>query len=265
MKKVIILCLLITSIIPVKAQEKKVLFVMSAARELPLLNGKTYTNTGVFLGEFYLAYKDIEALGYTIDFATPKGKVSSIDKESYEKKYWKGKEPLIEEGTTFVKSDAKYNNPMTLEEALSRANDYAGLVIPGGQGLMVDLLMDSTLKKLLIKFGAERRCVGLICHAPALLTSLSSDENPYFGYKVNSVTGIEELFIERFVMKGKPVNRKIGKQLKRQGFKYKKGGPAKNYAVKEQLLVTSQNPFSNEAFSRLYVEALKEYETLNGK
>jgi hypothetical protein len=31
------------------AQGKKVLFIMSAAKELPLKNGKTYNNTGVFL------------------------------------------------------------------------------------------------------------------------------------------------------------------------------------------------------------------------
>ena len=39
--------------------QKKVLFVMSAAKELQLKNGKTYTETGVFLSEFYLAYKEI--------------------------------------------------------------------------------------------------------------------------------------------------------------------------------------------------------------
>ena len=64
-------------------------------------------------------------------------------------------------------------------------------------------------------------------------------------------------------MKGKPLNRKIGKQLKKMGFQYKKGSPAKNFAVRDRLLVTSQNPFSNEAFGRLFIEALKEYETKN--
>jgi hypothetical protein len=55
----------------------------------------------------------------------------------------------------------------------------------------------------------------LICHAPALILSIPKEENPFIGYKVNSVTGLEELFIENFVMKGKPENRKISQQLKK--------------------------------------------------
>ncbi len=50
--------------------QKKVLFVMGASKELQLKNGKTYKETGVFLSEFYLAYKDIIQLGYDVDFAT---------------------------------------------------------------------------------------------------------------------------------------------------------------------------------------------------
>lgn len=263
MKKIILVCLLVSSIITVKAQEKKVLFLMSAAKELPLKNGKTYTNTGVFLSEFYLAYKDIEALGYSIDFATPNGIVSSIDKESYNKKYWKGRDTLISEATEFVKQNTKFNKPMTLETAFNQYSQYSGIVVPGGQGLMVDLIKDSVTKNILLAFAKDKKCIGLICHAPALLTTFTKEENPFSGYKVNSVTGLEEFFIENFVMKGKPYNRKIGKQLKRLGFKYTKGGPAKNFAIKDRLLVTSQNPFSNEAFSRLYIEALKEYEKSN--
>ena len=66
--------------------QKKVLFVMSAAKELQLKNGKTYTETGVFLSEFYLAYREIIGLGYEVDFATPFGIKPSIDKESLNKK-----------------------------------------------------------------------------------------------------------------------------------------------------------------------------------
>jgi putative intracellular protease/amidase len=260
MKKAIFLCLFLAGIVSVNAQEKKVLFVMSAAKELPLKNGKTYTNTGVFLSEFYLAYKGIIDLGYSVDFATPMGEVSSIDKESYEKKYWKGQENLLEEAITFVKNNHHFNHPLPLEEALQNASAYAGLVVPGGQGLMVDLMKDARVPGLLLSFAQDNKCVGLICHAPALLTTIAEEENPFRGYRVNSVTGMEEFFIENFVMKGKPYNRKIGKQLKGHGFTYKKGRPAKNFAVRDRNLVTSQNPFSNDAFSRLYLQALKDYE-----
>jgi putative intracellular protease/amidase len=76
---------------------------------------------------------------------------------------------------------------------------------------------------------------------------------------VNSVTGLEEFFIENFVMKGKPKNHRIGSQLRKLGLEYKKGRPGGNFAVRDRELITSQNPYSNEAFNKLYLEALNEY------
>jgi hypothetical protein len=57
LKFVLILCLM--SSLTLQAQNKKVVFIMSAAKELKLKNGKSYPETGVFLSEFYLAYKEI--------------------------------------------------------------------------------------------------------------------------------------------------------------------------------------------------------------
>lgn len=239
---------------------------MSAAKELPLKNGKSYKETGVFLSEFYLAYIEVVQRGYEVDFATPNGVKSSIDKESLHKKYWSGKDSLIPQALNFVRDHEKFNKPATLEDALNNTNQYSGIVIPGGQGLMVDLINDPKVSQLLKDFAAKGKAIGLICHAPALILSIPKEENPFIGYHVNSVTGLEELFIETFVMKGKPLNRKIGKQLKKMGLKHKKGRPAGNFAIRDKALVTSQNPYSNLAFIKLYLEALHEYElktTLN--
>ena len=238
--------------------QKKILFVMSAAKELQLQNGRTYTGTGVFLSELYLAFKEIESVGYNVVFATPNGVIASIDQESYKRKYWKPNDALIAEATGFVKQNQKFNNPVTLEQAMESIDDYSGIIIPGGQGLMVDLIDDNMVPQLLRGFANRGKPIGLICHAPALILSIPKDENPFIGYKVNSVTALEELFIETFVMKGKPGNRKIAKQLRKIGLKYKKGRPAGSFAIRDRELITSQNPYSNEAFNKLYLEALKE-------
>ena len=259
-KTIFLICLTIMSFNSVRAQSKKVIFIMSAAKELQLKNGKSYPETGVFLSEFYLAYKEIVDLGYEVDFATPNGITSSIDKESYNAKYWGKKDTLINEATEFVKQNPKFNKPLTLEQTLANIDSYQGMVIPGGQGLMVDLFYDPNISKILKDFSQKGKAIGLICHAPALILSIPKQENPFIGYKVNSVTGLEEFFIENFVMKGKPKNRKISKQLKKLGLKYKKGKPAGNFAVRDRELITSQNPYSNEAFNKLYLEALKELE-----
>ena len=258
MKKIILFIAILIAESSVSAQSKKILFVMSAAQELPLRKGKVYSNTGVFLSEFYLAYHELQVRGYSFDFATPGGIVSKIDKESYDKKYWKGKDSLISTAVAFIKSNNQFNHPITLEMAYKKVDEYDGLIIPGGQGLMVDLIKDTLIQKIITNFAIKQKSVGLICHAPALLTSFSEKEQPFKGYKVNAVTGLEEWFIENFVMKGKPFNRKIGKQLKGSGFKYIRSRPGKNFAVRDRNLVTSQNPFSNDSFNRLYIESLQQ-------
>lgn len=105
----------------------------------------------------------------------------------------------------------------------------------------------------------DRKPTGLICHAPRLLPNISKEENPYIGYKVSAVSRLEEFVIERFVIKGKPASRKIGKRLRKLELKYHRGFPKANFAIKDRNLVTSQNPFSSSAFSELHLQTLAEY------
>lgn len=258
MKTLIIILTMISSI-SISAQNKKILFVLSAADTLELNKGQILRQTGVFLNEFYLTYNVLTENGYAVDFATPNGFVSVIDKESFDDKYWKAYLEVKKEAVAFIRKDSSFNNPMTLEKAIENKDDYIGLIIPGGQGLMIDLKEDINTPILLKYFAEENKPTGLICHAPSLLLTIPKKENPYIGFKVNSVSLFEEFVIERFIMKGKPENRKIAKQLKKLGLKYKKKSPKADFAIKDRNLVTSQNPFSSNSFNILYLEALTEY------
>ncbi|OJJ14383.1 hypothetical protein BKI52_43575 [marine bacterium AO1-C] len=233
---------------------------MSEADTLLLKKGKKKRQTGVFLNEFYLAYKAIVDKGYMVEFATPYGKKATIDQESLKDKYWKENTTLRQEAIDFWKNDSRFMNPMTLKQAIAKQQEYLGLVIPGGQGLMVDLIYDKNIPVLLQGFAKSQKTIGLICHAPSLITTIPQTDNPFIGYEVNSVTPFEEFYIETFVMKGRPKNRKIARQLKRLGLKYKRRGPGKNYAVRDRNLVTSQNPFSGSKFNELYLQALDDYQ-----
>ncbi len=256
MKIIIILALAVNI---AYAQNNKVLFVMSAADTLELNNGEKLRQTGVFLNELYFAYKSLTEAGYSVDFATPNGTVATMDEESINDKYWKDNLELKNEALEFVETDSSFNNPKTLEKAIENRSNYIGLIIPGGQGLMIDLENDKNIPVLLQYFAKEQKPTGLICHAPSLILTIPKDENPYLGFKVNSVSPLEEFVIERFIMKGKPKNRKIAKQLKKLGLIYKQGLPKANFAVKDRNLVTSQNPYSGEAFNGLYLKSLTEY------
>ena len=253
----LIVTLLITHI--VSAQNNKILFVMSATDTLPLNNGEKLRQTGVFLNEFYLAYKSVTEAGYNVEFATPQGVVATIDQESMDDKYWKKDLDVKQEALNFIKTDHAFNNPITLEQAIQNEADYIGLIIPGGQGLMIDLAFDAHIPILLKQFAEKQKPTGLICHAPSLILTIPKDKNPYIGFKVNAVSPFEEFVIERFIMKGKPESRKIAKRLKKMGLKYRSKLPKANYAVKDRHLVTSQNPFSGSSFNTLYLQALTEY------
>jgi len=250
--------LLLLSTMSITAQHNKVLFVLSAADTLELNNGQKLRQTGVFLNEFYIAYKAVVDAGYTIEFATPNGVRATIDEESIKDDYWKKHKDLKHQAIQFVEEDDSYQHPKTLEEALANRKNYAGLIIPGGQGLMVDLINDRNTPLLLKYFAAANKPTGLICHAPSLLLTIPKEDNPYVGFTVNSVSLIEEFYIETFVMKGKPKKRKISKELKKLGLKYKCKFPKANFAVKDRNLITSQNPFSGSSFTKLYLEALAE-------
>jgi putative intracellular protease/amidase len=148
-KTIIIAVLIITAVLSSNAQTKKVLFVMSAEDTLLLNKGKKERQTGVFLNEFYLAYKAIKTEGYAIDFATPNGVKATIDIESLDEDYWEEKPEIKSEALEFWNNNVKFSTPMSLEKAIENADDYIGIVIPGGQGLMVDLIYDTNIPVLL--------------------------------------------------------------------------------------------------------------------
>jgi putative intracellular protease/amidase len=259
MKKIISIAILAVFISNISyGQNKKVLFVMSEADTLLLKKGKKKRQTGVFLNEFYEAYQALTEKGYDIDFATPTGKKPTIDQESLNDDYWKDKTEMKQKAIDFWETDARFSKPMTLETATQSLENHIGLVIPGGQGLMVDLIYDKNIPILLKHFANKQKAIGLICHAPSLITTIAKDENPFIGYKVNSVTGFEEFYIESFVMKGKPKNRKIARQLKKLGLEWKRGGQGKSFAIRDRNLVTSQNPYSGQKFNELYLSLLAE-------
>lgn len=263
MKEFIVSFFIFLIALPTYSQQEKVLFIMSSADSLALNNNKKKRQTGIFLNEFYLAYQAIVSEGIQVEFSTPKGFSISIDQESLKEKYWKNNPDLYLEASKFIKENQVFLNPISTSLALENANDYIGLVVPGGQGVMVDVINDPNVPELLKSFAHKEKAIGLICHAPSLITTISKSENPFVGMSINCVTPIEEIFIEKVIMKGKPKNRKIAKQLKSLGLNYKRKKPKADFAVRDRFLVSSQNPFSGKSFNQLYIPLLKE--ELNSK
>ncbi len=235
-----------------------ILFLMPAADSQPLADGRVRA-TGYFLNEFYEPYRALRDAGYAVVFATPGGRAPTVDPESFKSRYWKAHPSHRAEAQLLVDTLSALRAPLTLEAAQRMALQFDGVIVPGGQGVMVDLLRDRRAHDLLRIMGRAGRVVGLICHAPALLTQLGTQENPFLGRRVTAVSRLEEFYIENRVMKSAANDRLIGRALKSSGYRYRRSRiPARPYAVRDGNLVTSQNPFSGERFTALYLSALRE-------
>lgn len=234
-----------------------ILFVLTAAGEQTLSGGGKRA-TGYFLNEFYEPYRALRDAGYRVVFATPGGRPAVVDPESLDEKYWDSPADL-KRAREAIAGLPELEKPLSLAEARARQEEYQGLVVPGGQGVMVDLLDDADLHALLLAYDASDRPVGLICHAPAILARFPERQRPFSGSRVTSVSGFEEWYIETFVMGDEARVRAIGSALGDSGYRHETAFPGSSKAVRDCNLVTSQNPFSGEEFSRYYVEALRDY------
>jgi putative intracellular protease/amidase len=240
------------------AKPGPVLFVLSAAGKQTLANGKQ-RRTGFFLGELFEAYRAVRGAGFEVSFATTDGRRPVVDPESLREPYWSEHPGWLAEARELVAGTPALRQPMSLQDALAREAELTGLVIPGGQGVMIDLLEDPQMQALLVRFGATSRPVGLICHAPALLARLSPSNNPFAGRRVTSVSPTEELFIETFIMGGRAQVRRIGAALGERGYRHTNAMPGRGFAVRDCNLVTSQNPYSGEVFAASYLAALEDF------
>jgi putative intracellular protease/amidase len=238
------------------AARGKILLVASAG-DTQLLADGSKRRTGTFLGELYEPHQALLRAGHEVVLATPAGAAVAIDPESLKEKYWSSPE-LLAAARRFVATSPELRAPLPLDRALARADDFQGLVIPGGQGVMVDLLDNADAHALLARFAAGDRPIGLVCHAPALLTRLKQP-GALAERSVTGVSGLEEWFIETFVMGEEATVRGIGDRLEQRGYRYSAAFPGSSWAVRDCNLITSQNPFSTADFSRLYLQALHDF------
>jgi putative intracellular protease/amidase len=231
---------------------------LTASGEQVLRNDKR-RDTGFFLNEFYEPYRVLVDSGYEVAIATPGGRKPVVDPESIKEGYWKAHPEWLEAARATVANHPGFSRPLSLQQAHDKLGTFQAVVVPGGQGVMNDLIDDATLVDIVVEMGRTDRPVGLICHAPALLTNVADDDNPFAGRLVTSVSGLEEFYIETFIMGGKARRRGIGRALEQKGFDHRAAFPGNPGAQRDCNLVTSQNPYSGDAFNEQFLAALEDY------
>lgn len=222
------------------AETKSILMLVTGADKMT--NGKP---TGLWLEEFAIPYQALVAAGYQIEVATPKGGTAPIDPRS---------KPTPEQA--MVWKDAKKRLSETKPVTSVSADEFVGIFIPGGHGVMFDLADNPAAAKLIQEFDAQGKPIAAVCHGPAALVNVvRKDGTPLVkGKTVAAFTNAEERAVE--LEKDMPFL--LETKLRELGAKIDKKENFVAHAVRDGNLITGQNPVSSKITVERFIEALTE-------
>ncbi|MDA8369737.1 MAG: type 1 glutamine amidotransferase domain-containing protein [Nocardiopsaceae bacterium] len=227
----------------------RILIVMSAADVWNRTDGSSY-RTGYWAEELAAPHEKFAEAGYDIDFASPGGVLQPLDEHSADPevagpdcgRYVRYAQKVLSE----------FGSPLPLDEV--NADDYVGIVVPGGHGPVVDLYRDADLGRLLCQADDAGALIGAVCHGPAgLLSAVDPDGNWRFaGRRMTAFTDEEEQLF------GTAENAPwlLASRLRELGAEHEEGTPYQQYNVQDGNLFTGQNPASSSRMAEDMIFAL---------
>lgn len=224
----------------------RVLMVLTSHDQL----GDTGHKTGFWLEELAAPYYAFKEAGAEITLASPKGGQPPLDPRSSEPN---SQTDETRRFTADAEAMAALASTVPLRD-VDRA-DFDTVFYPGGHGPLWDLADDRTSIALIESFLSARKPVGMVCHAPgALRRARTAAGRPLVeGKKVTGFSNSEEAAVGLTDV----VPFLVEDELKALGGLYSKSADWASYAVRDDLLVTGQNPQSSAETARLLMETLK--------
>jgi putative intracellular protease/amidase len=223
-----------------------VLIVLTSHSEL----GNTGKKTGFWIEEFAAPYYVLSDAGAQITLASPKGGQPPIDPSS-------DTPENQTDATRRFKDDKELQSILANTKKLSdvSADDFDAVFYPGGHGPLWDLTNDPASVKLIEKFWAAKKPVAAVCHAPAVLLNVKTEQGEPLvkGRKVTGFTNTEEEAVQLTDV----VPFLLEDELKNKGGNYSKKEDWASYVVTDGLLVTGQNPASSEEAAQKLLQLLK--------
>ena len=143
---------------------KRVLMVLTNAGSFP---GGEDGSAGWYLPECAHPYARFVNAGFTIEFASPTGGVTTVCKASVDltdaenKAFWENNDLI-----------ALTQNTKVLSECIE--TDYDILFFVGGFGVMFDFPLDASVQRLAREFHESDKIVGAVCHGPIAFAVSSS-------------------------------------------------------------------------------------------
>ena len=202
--------------------------------------------TGLWLEEFAVPFTAFSKAGASIRVVSPKGGAVPIDPKTAPTEKDREKWPAALQALT-----------STGRLAEVAADRFDAVFIPGGHGPMVDLVNDQQLQRLLAAFDRDGKMVAAVCHGPAALLNVrnAAGEPLVKGRKVTGFTNVEE----RLVMLHSVVPFLLEDALKERGANFESALlPFFSHVVRDENLITGQNPASSTKVAEELLAALEE-------
>lgn len=249
----------------------KILLVASSQSTMELQN-HSQMPVGFYLNELAVPAQYLAKQGYTIVLATPSGEKPVMDAGSNKALFFKDGEEERQEALTFVEN----LQPVSLQQAAAKLEQFAALFVPGGHAPMTDLMQDKNLYTALQYFHAQGKPTAMICHGPvAALAALpqaaefrqamvrgdiraakaASPNWLYAGYRMTVLSNPEELPGELKMKTQMPFH--VADALQVAGGILEEQGIYTSHVVRDRELITGQNPASDLALAKELVKALQ--------
>jgi len=210
---------------------KNILMVVTSHERL----GSTETKTGFWLEELAAPYQTFVQAGARVDIASPFGGRPPADPKS---------EAEPSAAVRAFEADPAARTKLAATQRLSDVKDtYDAYFVVGGHGVMWDLAENPTLALLLARAYEGGKVVAAVCHGPAALVNVRlSSGSPLVAQR--RVTGFSNAE-EEAVGLAQVVPFALETQLRERGGKYEAGPLWQPFAIRDERLVTGQNPASS--------------------
>ncbi|MDQ0779644.1 putative intracellular protease/amidase [Streptomyces aurantiacus] len=228
----------------------RILIVMSSADLWERNDGSQYP-TGYWAEELAAPHERFVRAGYEVDFASPGGVLQPLDQHSADP------EIAGEDCARYVAHAQRalddFGPLLKLSEIT--ADSYDAIVLPGGHGPVVDLYQDSDLGRLLADADRQGKIIGAVCHGPAGLLSATDTEGnwTFAGRRMAAFTDEEE----RLFGTADNAPWLLAGTLREKGARHEQGEPYQAFTIRDDNLVTGQNPASSAPMADAIVDALK--------
>ncbi|MFD2205835.1 type 1 glutamine amidotransferase domain-containing protein [Kiloniella antarctica] len=224
----------------------KILMILTSHADF----GASGRKTGFWMEEFAAPYYRFAEAGAEITLASPAGGQPPVDPASL------GADFQSDDTRRFEKDEEAQTllaNTSKLTDV--QASDFDAVFYPGGHGPLYDLTDNVASLALLTEFHTAAKPIGAVCHGVAALVKATTKNNEPIvaGLELTGFTDSEEAAVGATDL----VPYSVEQGLQKAGGIFRSADDWADFAIRDGVLVTGQNPGSSDSTARLLLEALE--------